>query len=254
MSITEWPLILAFGVLAFCMNQSLYTVAVSRLPVGIALLLEYLAPVMIVLWVRLVRRSALPPAIWLGCAAVLVGMALVGEVWETFRLDILGVIAGVGTAIALAARFLLTERGLLTRDPIALSALGAMVGATTLSILAPPTEFPWKQAIHASAEFAGAQVPLWLLIAWLAVVSTVIAYFCGVSAQRYLSSSTMSQLATLEVLFAAGLASLILGERLTIVQVSGGLIMLGGIICAQFMIARYKQQGRSSKPLVSEET
>jgi drug/metabolite transporter (DMT)-like permease len=238
--VSEWPLIVGFGVLAFCMNQSLYTVAVSRLPVGIALLLEYLAPVMIVLWIRLVRRAPLPPAIWLGCVAVLVGLALVGEVWAAFSFDALGVIAGVGTAVALAARFLLTERGLLTRDPIALSALGATIGAIALSVLAPPSEFPWRNAMVETARLGSTEIPLWALIAWLSVVSTVVAYFTGVSAQRYLPSSTMSQLATLEVLFAAAFASLLLGERLTAIQVTGGMIMLAGIITAQMMIARYK--------------
>ncbi|OPK10978.1 DMT family transporter [Pseudomonas sp. VI4.1] len=238
--VSEWPLIVGFGVLAFCMNQSLYTVAVSRLPVGIALLLEYLAPVMIVLWIMLVRRAPLPPAIWLGCVAVLSGLALVGEVWAAFSFDVLGVIAGVGTAVALAARFLLTERGLLTRDPIALSALGATIGAIALGILAPPHEFPWRNALVETARLGGSDIPLWAMIAWLAVVSTVAAYFMGVSAQRYLPSSTMSQMATLEILFAAAFASLLLGERLTAIQVTGGLIMLAGIITAQVMIARYK--------------
>lgn len=246
---SEWPLILSFGVLAFCMNQSLYTIAVSKLPVGIALLLEYLAPVLILLWIKLVRRAVLPGAIWLGVIAVVVGLALVGEIWAEFQLNVLGVIAGVGTAVALAARFLLTERGLRTRDPIALAALGATIGAISLSLLTPPSEFPWRSVVFDKASIGVAEVPLWALIAWLSVVSTVFAYFAGISAQRYLPPATMSQLATLEVLFAAAFASLLLGERLSAVQVAGGAVMLIGVLTAQVLVARYKSRSNAPWPV-----
>lgn len=109
---SEWPMLICFGVISFCMNQLLYTIAVSRVPVGIALLLEYLAPVIIILWIKFVRKATLSPAIWIGVLPVLIGLFMVGEVWLGFHLDTIGMLAGFGTAIALAVRFLLSERGL----------------------------------------------------------------------------------------------------------------------------------------------
>ncbi|MCS7476816.1 DMT family transporter [Umezawaea endophytica] len=232
----EWPLVVAFGVLAFCVNQSLYAVAVGRLPVGVALLLEYLSPVMVVLWVRFVRGTRLPGAVWLGVGAALVGLVLVGEVWAGFRLDLLGVLAGVGTAVALTARFLLSERGLRTRDPAALAALGTAIGAVALDVVSPVTSFPFA-ALGGEAVVAGARIPLWGLLCWLAVVSTVLAYLTGVSAQRYLPPTAASQLATLEVVVAGGFAALLLGERLSAAQVLGGAVILVGVLAAQVAVA-----------------
>lgn len=237
---SEWPLLIGFGLLAFCMNQTLYTVAVSRVPVGIALLLEYLAPVLVVLWIRLVRKKKLPHVLWIGVVSVLIGLCLVGEVWLGFRLDIVGVIAGVGTAIALAARFLLAERGLRAHEPAALAALGATIGAVALNIISPVTHFPWHTVWDQSSIVGGIAVPLWALFVWLAVVSTVFAYLAGVSAQKYLAPAPMSQLATLEVVFAAGFAALLLGERLSLTQVVGALVMLVGVFTSQLIVAQYK--------------
>lgn len=237
---TEWVMMFGFGMLAFCMNQTLYTISISRVPVGIALLLEYLAPVLIVLWIRFVRRSYLSKMTWVGVGSVLVGLCFVGEVWSEFRLDTIGVMAGIGTAIALAARFLLAERGLRSREPAALAALGAMIGAVALNIIGSPMSFPWQFAWHHASFIGGIEIPIWMLFAWLAVVSTVLAYLTGVSAQKYLAPATMSQLATLEVLFAAGFTALLLGEYLSAPQVLGGSIMLIGVLTAQFFVARYK--------------
>ena len=234
----EWPLVAAFGILAFCVNQTFYTVAVGRLPVGIALVLLYLAPVMIVAWVRFVRRVALARRAWLGVGAVFAGLMLVVEVWSGFRLDVTGVLAGVGAAGALTARFLLSERGLRSRSPVALAALGTAVGAITLDILSPVTSFPFALAWHGHAEIGGFQVPTWVLLGWIAVVCTVLAYLAGVSAQQYLAPAVVSQFATLEVVVAAALAALLLGERLSLPQVAGTALILVGLLAAQTGMAR----------------
>lgn len=239
----EWPLMAAFGLLAFCMNQSLYTVAVARLPVGIALLLEYLAPVMIVIWIRFVRRCALPMAVWLGIGAVIAGLVLVGEVWAGFRLDTIGVLAGVGTAMALSARFLLSERGLQSRSTAVLAALGTTIGAVALNIISPVTSFPLDVVLYRSAEVGGIELRVWGLLCWLAVVATVFAYLTGVSAQRHLPPTAASQLATLEVVVAAGCAALLLSERLSALQVIGSAVILVGVLTAQAAVTRYRTRG-----------
>lgn len=157
---SEWPMLISFGLISFCMNQLLYTIAVSRVPVGIALLLEYLAPVLIILWIKFVRKTPLPPAIWIGIVSVLIGLFMVGEAWAGFHLDTIGVIAGLGTAIALAARFLLSERGLLTHKALVLTALGTSIGAVALNLVSPLTSFPWHTIRHDVAMIGGISVPL----------------------------------------------------------------------------------------------
>ena len=237
---SEWPMLISFGLISFCTNQFLYTIAVSRVPVGIALLLEYLAPVIIILWIKFVRKTPLPPAIWVGILSVLIGLFMVGEVWAGFHLDTIGVIAGLGTAIALAARFLLSEHGLKTHKALVLTALGTSVGAVALNVVSPLTSFPWQTVMHDVAIIGDVSTPLWMLLIWLSVVSTVLAYLAGINAQRYLAPAAISQIATLEVIFAATFAALLLNETLSFVQVIGATIMLVGILLAQLMVARYK--------------
>lgn len=237
---SEWLMLISFGLLAFCINQFLYTVAVSRVPVGIALLLEYLAPVLIILWIRFVRNISFPPAIWIGVASVLIGLFMVGEAWSGFHLDVIGVVAGLGTAIALAARFLLSEHGLKTHKPLVLTALGTSIGSIALNILSPITSFPWRSVVHDVAMIGDLYVPLWVLLIWLSVVSTVFAYLAGITAQQYLAPAVVSQIATLEVIFATVFAALLLSENLSVIQVIGAIIMLTGILLAQFMVAKYK--------------
>ena len=239
---SEWPMLISFGLLAFCLNQFLYTVAVSRVPVGIALLLEYLAPVLIILWIRFVRKTSFPPAIWIGVASVLIGLFMVGEVWLGFHLDTIGILAGLGTALALAARFLLSEHGLKTHKPLVLTALGTSIGSIALNIFSPITHFPWDSVIYDVAMIGDLYVPLWILLIWLSVVSTVFAYLAGITAQQYLSSAAVSQIATLEVVFAAVFAAVLLSENLSVIQVIGAMTMLIGILLAQFMVAKYKSR------------
>ncbi len=230
----EWPLLLAYGLLAFCAIQALYVVAVSRLPVGVALLLEYTGPVLVALWVRLVRRTVLPASTWIGAGLAVCGLALVTQVWLGFRLDGLGTAAGLGAAAALAAYFLLSERGLAggRHDPLGLVAWGAVIGTVPLTVLASPLSFPYG-ALASRVSLASWSVPAWVPLLWLALVATVLAYLLGVAALRYLSATVGSVLATLEVLVATAIAWLLLGEELGAAQLAGGAVLLAGVVVVQ---------------------
>lgn len=227
----ELPLLLAYGLLAFCLVQTLYVLALSRLPVAVALLLEYLAPVLVVLWVRVVRRVRLPASTWLGAALALAGLAMVVRVWQGFRLDGLGVVIGLGSAGALASYFLLSERGLRDRDPLGLVAYGALVGVVPLVLLGS-WRFPFGR-LDTPVTVGGATVGGWAPLLWLALVSTTLAYLTGVAALRYLPAPVVSVLATVEVLIAAGVAWALLGESLAPVQLAGGAVLLAGVVVVQ---------------------
>lgn len=230
----EWPLLLGYGLLAFCAIQTCYVLAVSRLPVGVALLLEYTGPVLVALWVRVVRRTVLPAATWVGAGLALVGLALVTQVWHGFRLDALGTAAGLAGAAGLAAYFLLSERGVTGggRDPLGLVAWGALIGTVPLTLLAPPTSFPYA-ALANPARLGRWHPPAWVPLLWLVLVSTVAAYMVGVAALRYLSAQVASVLATMEVLMATAAAWLLLGEALGPAQLAGGAVLLSGVVVVQ---------------------
>ncbi|MFP5346891.1 MAG: DMT family transporter, partial [Actinomycetes bacterium] len=118
----ELAFLAVIGVVGIGLVQWLYLVAIERLPVGIALLLEYLAPVIVALWVRFVRRERLKSRIWAGLALSVAGLALVAQVWQGMTLDGVGVLAALAAAVALATYYLTGERGLTLRDPLSLAA------------------------------------------------------------------------------------------------------------------------------------
>jgi drug/metabolite transporter (DMT)-like permease len=120
------------GIAGAAMVQWLYFVAIDRLPVGIALLLEFTAPALVAMYARVVRREQVQARTWLAIGLAFGGLALVAQVWRDSGLDPLGVAAGLGAAACLATYLLVGERTATTRDPASLTfymfAFGALFG------------------------------------------------------------------------------------------------------------------------------
>jgi uncharacterized membrane protein len=133
----ELPLLLTYGVAGVAMLRLTYFVAIDRLPVGVALLLQYLAPLLIALWARLVTREPVRRTVWFALGLSLVGLALVGRVWDGAFLDPVGVVAGIGAAVSFTTYFLAGERGLGRRDPVTFSFWGFFLGSLFWSALRP---------------------------------------------------------------------------------------------------------------------
>ena len=228
----EWKLLAAYGLFGVAGVQLLYFVAVSRIPVGIAILLEFTSPVLIAFWVRFVRKTRLPRAMWLGIALAMGGLTLVAQVWQGLRLDALGLIAIFCAACCSAVYFLLGEQGVATRHPLGMVTWGMIIGAVVVSVVAPPWTLP-VSVLTGPAKFGPWQPPLWALLVALALLSTVIAYLAGITALKYVSASVASVLALLEPVVATAAAWAFLGETLTWVQLFGAVVLLGGALIVQ---------------------
>lgn len=226
------PPLLLFGAAGVAGCQACYFVAASRLPVGVAILLEYTGPVMVVGWLRLVRRVRVPRAAGAGVAVALCGVACVVEVWTGLRLDTIGLLAGLGAGATNATYFLVAERAGDDSDPLVLTGAGLVVGTAVLTVLAAPWSIPWG-LLPADVAFAGRHAPGWLITAWIVVVSTVLAYLTSVLAVRRLSAPVAAAVSYPEAVFATLFAWLILDERLAPVQLAGGLVVLAGAFVAQ---------------------
>lgn len=90
----------------------------------------------------------------------------------------------------------------------------------------------------------------WLLVGYLAVVPTVVAYSLFNRGLRGVRSATASTLGLLEPVVAALLATLLLGERLSAVAVAGALLILVGLVLIVRSMARMTQSPRAPAPLV----
>ena len=224
------------GVVGIGLVQWLYFVAIARLPVGIALLLEYLAPVLVVVWVRFVRHEQVRTRLWAALALSIAGLVVVAEAWQGLRLDGLGVLAGLGAAASLATYYLTSERGLGRRDPLSLAAWTFTSAAVFWSVLQPWWTFPWADLTRSVAlpgPLPDEAVPAWLLVVWVVVLGTVVPYGLILLALRSLGSARTGLLGMAEPVLAAAVAWAVLGEALSPVQLLGGAIVLTGIALAE---------------------
>ncbi len=244
----DWRLLVAYGLIGVAGVQLLYFAAVSRIPIGVAMLLEFTSPILVALWVRFVRRVILPPRMWVGTALALVGLAMVAEVWQGLRLDALGMLLGIGAALCAAAYFLIGEHGVTTLEPLGLVTWGMVVGGVAIAVMAPPWSLP-GEILGGAADFGGLAVPVWVLLLTCAVISTAFAYLLSISAMRYLPSNVLSVIALCEPIVATALAWLVLGQALTLVQVVGAVVLLAGATVVQ-LASRPKPELRPTQDTV----
>lgn len=227
-----WPvLVIGYGVFAVAGVQATYFVAVARIPVAVALLIEYLGPVLVLLVVRFVFGRHVTRVAVAGAVVTLLGLAAVVEVWNGLRFDALGLLSAGLAAVCLASYFLLSERGTSAR-PAALLAWGLSIGALVLTVVARPWDARWS-VLRGTVDMALFEASGGTLALVLIVVGTVLAYLTGIAAVRGLSAPIAAIVATLEAVVASVLAWALLGETMTAVQIGGGVIVLVGASLAQ---------------------
>lgn len=226
---TNWASILLFGFFGVGACQLCYFLAVQRLDVGVALLLEYLAPVLIVLvlWVKHQKRPTV--ATIAGTVLALLGLVAVLDLTGTSSLDPIGILWGIGAAIGLTVYFFISARVDGALPPIMLSAGGMLVGAFAMGLVGLFGVLPMELAFG-TGSFAGVQVPWWVALLGLILVATVFSYTTGVMAARALGSKVASFISLTEVLFAVLWAWLLLSELPGPVQLLGGLLIVGGVV------------------------
>ena len=222
--------ILAYGAVAIALAQLCYFSAVQYLSVGVALLLEYLAPVMLIgwHWARSHRRPAVP--VLAGAGLSIVGLAFVLDLRGGPTLNPIGVAWGLGAALCLCAYFLLSEDNGADApvSPLLLTTAGTGVGAALLLIAGAAGILPLTA--HAGVTILADQaVGWWLPVALLILMSAVLAYPTGIVAVRRLGSSLASFVSLTEVIFAVVFAFVLLGQQPGPMQLVGGALILTGI-------------------------
>ncbi|MER7737148.1 EamA family transporter [Streptomyces sp. NPDC096538] len=230
------PALLAgFGLFAVAGVQACYFAAISRIPVGVALLVEYLAPALVLGWVRFVQRRPVTRAAAVGVVLAVGGLACVVEVWAGLGFDALGLALALGAACCQVGYFVLSDQGSDSEeapDPLGVIAYGLLIGAAVLTVVARPWSMDWS-VLTGSADMDGTPVAALLLLAWIVLVATVAAYGTGVLSVRRLSPQVAGVVACLEAVIATVLAWVLLGEHLSAPQIVGGVVVLAGALIAQ---------------------
>ena len=248
---SEIAFLLAYGVIAFVLVQFLYFFTISRLPLGVGTLLAFLAPVVVALWIRFGRKGAVNNQLWLAIALTLLGLALVAQIWNGLALDILGVLAGIGTAVALALYWLLGEAGQRHRDGVSLSMWGFVFATAAWTVIAPWWTFPWEVLGRTTgspvAGFPG--LPVWAIMVWGVLLGTVAPFLLVLGSLRRIGAQRAGIVATTEPLWAGVIAIFVLGEMLTWVQAIGGLLVIAGIVTAETSRRAPLRDPEESRPI-----
>jgi len=224
-----WVRIVAFGLVAVAGCQLAYFLAVERLPVAIALLLEYFGVILVVLWLWL-RRGQRPRSLTLaGTAVALAGVVLVLDVFGVVQVDLIGVMWALLAATGLAGYFLISADDTTGLPPLALASGGLFVAGVVLLVAGAVGIVPVAWA-PVTIEMAGLSVPWWLQVAILGLYAAAFAYASGIMANRRLGSKLGSFIGLSEVLFAVLWAWLLLGEMPAVIQLVGGAAILAGVV------------------------
>lgn len=233
---TRPALLAGYGLLAVAGVQACYFAAISRIPVGVALLVEYLAPALVLGWVRFVQRRPVTRAAALGVVLAVGGLACVVEVWAGLSFDALGLLLALSAACCQVGYFVLSDQGsdagAEAPSPLGVIAHGLLAGAVLLTFVARPWAMDWS-VLTGRADMDGTPVAAWLLLAWIVLLATVLAYVTGVLSVRRLSPQVAVVVACLEAVVATVLAWVLLGEHLSLPQLVGGAVVLVGAFVAQ---------------------
>lgn len=234
----EWPALIAFGLIGVTFTQLLYFMAISRLPISIALLLEFTAPIIVALFWKFGLHRHVGRGVWLGLVLALVGLALVAQVWSGFSLNPFGVLCGLGAATALAVYYISGDKAVsapFNRDSVSVTMWGFAIATAFWAIVQPWWSFPWHEFTDPSAQVGLAENgwPLWSLAIWMIVIGTAVPFWLEVSALRNINASQVSAIGMTEPILAAIVAWIILDEVLTPIQIAGGALLLGGVYLAE---------------------
>jgi drug/metabolite transporter (DMT)-like permease len=236
-------LITVYGIAAVAGAQLCYFYAVTYMQVSVALLLEYTAPVAVVLWLWL-RHGHRPSGLTiLGAAIAAGGLVLVLDVVSGADLSTVGVLWALGAMVGAATYFVISADESNGLPGISLAAGGLLVAGVVLGAAGALGLLPIRTSTD-PAVYDGHAVPWWLPVLALGLVTAAFAYVTGIAAGRRLGSRLASFVALGEVLAAVVFAWLLLGELPRGIQLAGGLLVLAGVVVVKL--------GEGRAPLVVE--
>lgn len=222
----RWRL-LGMGLIGVAATQLVYFAALQTIAVGTAILVEYMAPLLLVAvaWVLTRRRPA--TVVLVGSVVSLIGLVLVVAPSGGATLDPVGLVFAILAMVGCAAYYVISARPAKGLPPVAFAAIGLLIGALSLW-LAGLVGVPFTTS-DADVTVLGADVAWWVPLLFVGVVSTAVAYAASITASQMLGSRLASFAGLLEVVAATGFAWILLGEQLSLAQLLGGLCILLGI-------------------------
>ena len=232
----ELPRLALFGVVGVAFVQLFYFLAIHRLPVGIALLIQYIGPVLVAIYARTFGHEHVGRRIWLALVLSLIGLTLMVQLWRGVTLDGLGVTFALIAAVVFAVYLLLAEREVQKRESIPLLAWGFFFAVLFWTIVQPWWSFPTStvaRTVSLQGHLSSLHLPVWALVLWVIVLGSAVPFALIVGAMRHITATQVGVTAMLEPVVATVAAWLWLRESLSAAQLAGAAVVLCGIALAQ---------------------
>jgi drug/metabolite transporter (DMT)-like permease len=212
------------GIAGLALVQLTYFLAIERLPISVALVIQFTGPLMVLLWLRAVHGRRLAPSLYGAVALSVAGSALVVEVYDAGSLDGLGIAFALAAAVTFAIYLIGFERAGHAYDAFTTLTWGLGFATLFWLLASPPWTFPFE-------DLAG---PGNLALALgVVVIGTLGPFLLNVSALRHMPAARVGVVATLEPALATLIAWAIHGEALAAAQIAGGLLVVAAVAWVQ---------------------
>jgi drug/metabolite transporter (DMT)-like permease len=231
----EWKWFLLLGVGGVGLMQWSYANAVANLPVGVALLIQYTAIILVPIASLLLFKTKVSNRLWLGVALVLTGLVVVSHIWQGALSPVGLVYAGIA-AFATTTYYMVGEHVHKSRDAFSTLFYSMMISALMWVGLSHFWTFDFGRfttELDFGGNLAGHIIPAWMIFAWLGVMGSFVPLYLTYAALPHLSATGVGIMSTTETIFGFVFAYLWLGEKIDGLQTVGGLLVISGIVIAQ---------------------
>jgi len=232
----ELAFLALFGAVGLASVQLFYFLSIHRLPLGIALLIEYTAPLLVALWARFVYHETVRPRLWVALGLALFGLSLVVQVWTGISLDGIGLGFAFITTVSFAAYILMAEHEIGRRDPVSLACYGFGFASLLFAVITPWWTFPTSfvgERISLLGNLSGEHLPVWGMLLWVIVPGAVLPFLLVIGSLRHISATRAAIAAMVEPVAASLVGWAWLGESLDPSQLVGGAVVIAAIVIAE---------------------
>jgi drug/metabolite transporter (DMT)-like permease len=240
----EWKGLILFGIFGVALMQWSYSNAVKNLPIGIALLIEYTAIVIVPLVSLWLFKEKVKPRLWFAIVMVLGGLVVVSRIWDG-GLNPIGLMFAVMAAVFLSFYFLMGEHTLKKRDAMSTLFYSMTISAVFWLIVSPWWNFEpstLMQEVSLTGNLSQLELPLWMLMVWVGIFGSFLPMLFSYLALVHLSATSVGVISTGETVTAFFFAWAWLNEKIDGVQALGGILVVAGIVLAQ--TSRVKQRDK----------
>ena len=229
--------LILLGAIGLALNQYFYYLSLTMVSVGYSLLLQYLAPVHLMVYGTLSKTERMTGGKLLAAFTAICGCALmvVGQQGGIARISLAGTLFAIASGVCFAFYTAYGKQIMKSYDPRTVITYVFMTSAAVWLTVRPPWKIDW----------ASIDLSMWIFFIYLAGAATLLPFALYSASLRYLEASRSSLTSMLEPVVAASIAWMWLGEEMELMQIAGGAAVVGGVLLLQIeSLMRAKERAR----------